>query len=129
MVLDPLDHLDPGSPKQVGVVPPPIIELYIPTITPFLIERISIIEVRLEVGFVQTQPIVLKPQSDVLFPGFDDGVSGHRADYRRVSISRLPSHSNTRSHCSMLVLFSQDNPEDVITRRNRSSLVRNTFTS
>ena len=78
MVLDPLDHLDPGSPKQVGMVPPPIIKLHIPTIPPFLIERERLLEVRLEVGFVQTQPIVLKPQSDVLFTGFDDGVSGHQ---------------------------------------------------
>ena len=129
MILDPLDHLDPGSPKKVGVVPPPIIELYIPTVTPFLVERECLLKVRLEVRFVQTQPIVLKPQPDVLFPGFDDGVPGHQADYRRVSISWLPFHSNTRSQCSMLVLFSQDNPEDVMTRRNRFSLVRNTFTS
>ena len=74
MVLDPLDHLDPCSTEQVGMIPPPLIELHILTVTPLLVEGERLLEVRLEVWFVQTQPVKLKPQPNVLFPGFDKGV-------------------------------------------------------
>jgi hypothetical protein len=36
--------------------------------------------------FVWTQPIVLKPQPDVLFTGFDDGVSDHWSGLYEITV-------------------------------------------
>lgn len=57
--------------------PSPIIKLHVPTYSLFLLEGVAVLNVRLEVRFVQTQFLVPKPQMNLLFPGFHQRMLRH----------------------------------------------------